>query len=492
MAQNMGRYVGSVKSFNATKGWGFIECAETQQIYGKDILFQKSELPCPVEKGNQLSFSVTQGRNGVLAVGLQLLGQESSQPAEWSEAVDATDSSFGNYMGTIKSYSAQKGWGFVECAETQQIYGKDILVLKDELRGISPTPGQRVAFSVSQGRKGPLATSVRLLPAAIGAIGALPAAPAANDWGAAQARSGFGLKRKIKESEGPKGPSYFGTIKSFSLARGWGFVECPETEAIYGKDILVLKDELAGASVDRGQRVYFTVTQGRNGPLATDIQLLVPAGAAAQMRSQGMFNLRAAAPTIGAITNGDGGRQPKRARASEHGEVLCGSIKSFDEEKGWGFVTGEAILKLYGKDVFISKAALHGQAVSQGDQVMFTVEMGMKGPMAGSVTVLPGGTLVVEGTPGNVFTGTIKSFNVEKGWGFITSEETTNLFGKDLFLHKRELGSLDPPPNAGDQVQFSVQLSDKGRPEAARVFPLMAHENVYVQASYGVRPTKAL
>merc|ERR1719189_256406 len=29
-------WTGSVKSFNQEKGWGHIECAETEQMYGKD------------------------------------------------------------------------------------------------------------------------------------------------------------------------------------------------------------------------------------------------------------------------------------------------------------------------------------------------------------------------------------------------------------------------------------------------------------------------
>eukprot|EP00413_Alexandrium_margalefii_P005848 CAMPEP_0204524324 /NCGR_PEP_ID=MMETSP0661-20131031/7317_1 /ASSEMBLY_ACC=CAM_ASM_000606 /TAXON_ID=109239 /ORGANISM="Alexandrium margalefi, Strain AMGDE01CS-322" /LENGTH=263 /DNA_ID=CAMNT_0051530075 /DNA_START=63 /DNA_END=851 /DNA_ORIENTATION=+ len=263
----MGRYVGAVKSFNAQKGWGFLECAETFAIYGKDILFQKSELPGPVEKGSQLSFSVAQGRNGMLAVELMLLDQAPAKQEHYEEDGGGVGPGTGNYVGTLKSYNPLKGWGFIECAETQQLYGKDILVLKTELRGVPPTQGTRLGFSVAQGRKGPIATSLRMLPKAIGAISATPG-PA--DM---QARlGGGGAKRKLLEleySQTPQSPSYLGTIKSFNLAKGWGFVECADTEAIYGKDILVLKDELAGGSLERGQRVSFSVKQGRNGPLAT-------------------------------------------------------------------------------------------------------------------------------------------------------------------------------------------------------------------------------
>jgi len=289
------------------------------------------------------------------------------------------------------------------------------------------------------------------------------------------------VKRKLQEMDESRSPSYLGTIKSFNLTRGWGFVECSETEAIYGKDILLLKDELAGASVIPGQRVSFSVTQGRNGPLATDIQILVPAGAAAQLSARMAVPIQSATQAIEAhkhfamstSVSGSGviGRLPRPTKGPDSQEPICGIVKSFDEQKGWGFITGEAIVKLYGKDVYVSKVALQGQTVSPGEQVLFTVEMGVKGPMASGITVLPGGSFLAEGVPGNFFTGTVKSFNAEKGWGFVTSEETAQLFGKDLFLHKRELGGGDMP-GAGDQVQFSVQLSTGGRPEAANVSPL--------------------
>lgn len=295
------------------------------------------------------------------------------------------------------------------------------------------------------------------------------------------------MKRKFQEMQS----SYLGTIKSFNPQKGWGFVECAETAAIYGKDILVPKDELGGTTVVPGQRVYFSVAQGRTGPIATDIQLLVPAG---QMRAQQAavfsapmlpappsFNARAFAGASPGPGSSTGSRNPKPTKAVDAGENLCGVIKSYDEAKGFGFITGEALVNIYKKDVYLSKAAVRGQAVSPGDQVMFSVDMGQKGPMASNVSMLPGGTFGTEGATGNVFSGHIKSFNAEKGWGFVTSDETMNLFGKDLFLHKRELSS-DAAPSPGDQVQFTVQLSAQGRPEAARVFPLVSGDWAYTQA----------
>ena len=57
--------------------------------------------------------------------------------------------------------------------------------------------------------------------------------------------------------------------------------------------------------------------------------------------------------------------------------------------------------------------------------------------------------------------GTVKFFNTEKGFGFITPEEG----GKDLFVHKT---GTRQSLNEGDKVNFEVEQSPKG-PNAVNV-----------------------
>ena len=62
-------------------------------------------------------------------------------------------------------------------------------------------------------------------------------------------------------------------------------------------------------------------------------------------------------------------------------------------------------------------------------------------------------------------TGTVKWFNADKGFGFITPEDGS----KDLFVHHTAIGgegykSLDE----GEKVSYETQPSDKG-PKAASV-----------------------
>ncbi len=60
--------------------------------------------------------------------------------------------------------------------------------------------------------------------------------------------------------------------------------------------------------------------------------------------------------------------------------------------------------------------------------------------------------------------GTVKWFNADKGFGFITSEE-----GKDLFVHFSEIQKEGfKTLEEGEQVTFDVKEGQKG-PQAANV-----------------------
>lgn len=57
--------------------------------------------------------------------------------------------------------------------------------------------------------------------------------------------------------------------------------------------------------------------------------------------------------------------------------------------------------------------------------------------------------------------GTVKFFNDEKGWGFISPENGS----KDIFVHH---SSSNQPLNEGDSVSFDIEDSDRG-PKAINV-----------------------
>ena len=63
-----------------------------------------------------------------------------------------------------------------------------------------------------------------------------------------------------------------------------------------------------------------------------------------------------------------------------------GTVKWFNEDKGFGFITPED----GGKDVFVHFRSIQTEGYKtlvEGQQVKFTIEQGQKGPQAANVTV---------------------------------------------------------------------------------------------------------
>ena len=63
-----------------------------------------------------------------------------------------------------------------------------------------------------------------------------------------------------------------------------------------------------------------------------------------------------------------------------------GTVKWFNEDKGFGFITPSN----GGKDVFVHFRSIQTEGYKtlvEGQQVSFTVEQGQKGPQAANVTV---------------------------------------------------------------------------------------------------------
>jgi CspA family cold shock protein len=61
-----------------------------------------------------------------------------------------------------------------------------------------------------------------------------------------------------------------------------------------------------------------------------------------------------------------------------------GTVKFFNDDKGFGFITPDD----GGKDVFVHVNGLNGNSISEGDKVSYDTEEGRKGLNAVNVSVI--------------------------------------------------------------------------------------------------------
>jgi CspA family cold shock protein len=150
-------------------------------------------------------------------------------------------------------------------------------------------------------------------------------------------------------------------------------------------------------------------------------------------------------------------------------------LKWFNAAKGFGFVSpvdGEA-------DAFLHVSVLHRAGLQElGDEAELVCEIGQgpKGPQVMRIVeMLSAGTRVAQSArefapagPEEELSGTVKWFKPDKGFGFITADDSD----RDVFVHKSVLRRSGLTVlETGQRVQIRVQEVEKGR-EATWVMPL--------------------
>lgn len=63
---------------------------------------------------------------------------------------------------------------------------------------------------------------------------------------------------------------------------------------------------------------------------------------------------------------------------------MTGTVKFFNESKGYGFITNDQT----GRDIFVHVTALNGLEIKDGDKVEYEEEEGRKGVVAAKVQVI--------------------------------------------------------------------------------------------------------
>lgn len=315
---------GTVRWFDPERGFGFLAPPDG----AADVFVHASEIVGDgatrlLREGQAVEFEVGEGDRGPQARGVRVTGEV------------AADAAIG-VLGTVKWYEPAKGYGFA----SPDGGGSEIFVHSSAIAtGGVVRAGQRVAFLVGEGERGPQAEHVIPLGA-----------------GAGESLAGDGA------GESPAGDGADGTVSWYDEGKGFGFVS-PDSG---GPDVFVHVRALADGLTEltEGDRVAYEVVQGDRGPQARDLRLVQAAAPErARTPSAAVGPARATAPA-----------SPVRP-----GE---GVVARYDAERGFGFITPDA----GGADLFVHISVLGGdEPLQKGERVRYKVRQSDRGPQADRV-----------------------------------------------------------------------------------------------------------
>jgi CspA family cold shock protein len=305
---------GTVRWFDPERGFGFL----APEDGSADLFVHASEIDGDggtklLREGQAVEFEIGEGDRGPQARKVRVTGAMAAGAAL-------------GILGTVKWYEPAKGYGFA----TPDGGGSEIFVHSSAIvTGGVVTAGQRIAFLVGEGERGPQAEHV--VP-----LGASTGEPAVDDGAD-------------------------GTVSWYDEGKGFGFI-APDGGA---QDVFVHVRALPHglASLTEGDRVTYEVVQGEKGPQARDLQLVRAAASAAAPAPSAAGPGRAKAPA-----------DPVRP-----GE---GVVARYDAERGFGFITPDA----GGDDLFVHMSVLvAAEPLQKGERVRYKVRQSDRGPQADRV-----------------------------------------------------------------------------------------------------------
>lgn len=385
--------------------------------------------------------------------------------------------------GQIKIVNHQAGYGFISCPDLAAVFGNDVFVHKKQLGVLQQ--GQEVSFAVllnkenkpqaydlldtvsGSGAAG-MATILGMdgMDGAIGTGGpnlmGMAATPGMDGMDGAMGKGGPNLQGEFMDGfmggKDGKGKDGCGKGKdSWMGDDGWGKDggKCKDSwgKDGWGKDGMKGKD-----SWGKGKDGWMGKDAGKDGWMGKD------------------------GDKYGGKDGGKDGEGKGKGKGTDVVGTCLGVVKAINPEKGFGFIsTGPGSLAAsWGiwKDVYVHQTHMHSHQV--GENVSFTLYMFQDQPQGkdlvaiGQVPEASGDGKGQKGKDGakdggkggkdvcvGSFTGTIKSFNADKGYGFIASHELSEQGHGDAYIHSKNIGEFP----VGATVAFEAYLHN-GRTQA--------------------------
>lgn len=146
---------GTVKWFNAEKGFGFIARDEG----GDDLFVHRSVLGMEMlGEGDRVEFEEGMGPKGPSASMVTIL-ERNPNPPQRSERPQVDVASLPLATGVVDRFDETRGFGFIRPSQG----GPDVFFHQSSVNGIRPRVGEEVEYRLGEGPKGPRAEQVRTL-----------------------------------------------------------------------------------------------------------------------------------------------------------------------------------------------------------------------------------------------------------------------------------------------------------------------------------------
>eukprot|EP00928_Gymnodinium_smaydae_P088486 TRINITY_DN72568_c0_g1_i1.p1 TRINITY_DN72568_c0_g1~~TRINITY_DN72568_c0_g1_i1.p1 ORF type:complete len:483 (+),score=102.95 TRINITY_DN72568_c0_g1_i1:72-1451(+) len=454
-------YTGIVTSFSNFKNYGFIKCDQL----GTDVFFTRKQLPEEVRScSGELKLKE-------ISVQMELEAEE-----QWKNGKPVASKVYfcpaegAKCYGSVKSFNPNKGFGFVSTSVAEQDFFFGRKDIPPELNG-AELKGHTAGFKIMTSPEGKLQATELFFPAL--------QAPLQGQAGPMQQMPMMQMMAQQMGQQGG-GQRLQGVVVSYNHEKGFGFAKSP---AVSGD--LFFKGN--GSSYSPGATITFNLFTTPDGkPQARDVapgygvpqmQMQMPVQAFVQSKGKG----KGFGEGKG---KGKAAGKGKGPNGQDYGGFV-GTCVSYNPEKGFGFFQVPGMADVFFKKDYVVGAAYETDFTGKTAQLVIrytpdgkaqasevylnqggAMQGGVKRPMQGGAVVPPKRQKGESYDGGGPFTGTIATFNPNKGFGFISS----NAAPSDVFFSSKILPpALAYLDHAGKSVSFHLSWTPDGKPQASHV-----------------------